>query len=125
MTEQEFKDRIETLLNREYAPYTIGDTLWYGEATSVAGAILLDVFPSVLDSINTQHTVTAEIIQQNEVGENYYETFMILKITKTPYKKQPIVVYVKLYGHYQSHDGSYFDGWKFVEPTKKTVEVYE
>ena len=121
MTEQEFKDKITTLLNREYLPYTIG-AIVLGESGSVAEGILLDWFR--IETLN-DYSTTVEVIQQDEGGENYYEILKVLKITKTLYKKKSIVVYVKVYGHYRSHEGSYFDGWKFVELTKKIVEVYE
>lgn len=119
-TVTDLKKAIKTTLDRKYEPYTFSPRP--REVFSVAEAIFREEIS--IEQFG-DYSTEVSIAQVNEDGENYYEVFKVLKVTYTAYKKEPITVFFKVYGYYRSHDGSYYEGWKFVEPAVKTVEVFE
>lgn len=50
-------------------------------------------------------------------GSKFYAVWKITRSGET--------VYVRFDGYYQSHYGTDYQGWKFVEPKQKTITVYE
>lgn len=50
-------------------------------------------------------------------GDTYYKVYK--------FTGQGEEVYLKFYGYYQSYDGATYEGFKQVQPTTKTVTVYE
>ena len=52
------------------------------------------------------------------------EGYHVSQIYKFTDKATGEELYVDFYGHHISHDGSYYDGYRFVTPKQKTVTVY-
>jgi len=57
----------------------------------------------------------------SEIDPNCNSLSVVYKFTYPDGKLR----YLQVYGHYVSHDGDYWDGWKEVVPQVKTVTVYE
>lgn len=117
--EVEFKKQVAEILQKQFT-----QTYWSYtyKSDSVGEALLL----GNLDYKSfDNYAVTSELVAENEEGENYYELFKVFELTKTTYGNPDIIIYVKLYGYYRSHDGSYYEGFKFVNPVQKVVDTFE
>lgn len=117
--EVEFKKQVAKVLETKFIDFS-----WYQvyESDSVGEALLLGNL-DYKDVCN--YAATSELVAENEEGENYYEIFKVFKLTKTSYGNPSITIYVKLYGYYRSHDGSYYEGFKFVNPVQKVIDTFE
>lgn len=116
---EEFKEQVAKVLECKFIDYTWGYT---SETDSLAEALLLEEIDyKSLDG----YSFNSELVAENEEVENYYEIFKVFKLTKTSYGNPDITIYVKLYGYYRSHEGSYYEGYKFVNPIQKVVDTFE
>jgi len=66
-------------------------------------------------------TVARQGADYSEIDPDCHPLSVVYKFTYPDGKLR----YLQVYGHYVSHDGGYWDGWKEVVPQVKTVTVYE
>lgn len=52
-----------------------------------------------------------------DMGSDYWAVYSFSRDNET--------VFIKFYGWYASHNGSEYQGYKFVTPQEKTITVYE
>lgn len=66
------------------------------------------------------------VVNRIEANQNWYlgviEQTQVLKFERGDSDE---VAYIKMFGEFDSHQGSCFDHWEFVEPKQVTVTIYE
>lgn len=90
------------------------------EADSIPECFMRGYIPNRFTSVLDAKDITAESVDEyggEDQGSDYWNVWKFTKGTEE--------VFVKFYGYYASHYGSEYQGLKIVNPTQKTIVVYE